>query len=69
MYKYAQFDLNIHVPCGSRVMIVFDLGRMAGCPSKPRPSNKAVAHASGSTMLTSIRMHNLIKICLVVQEI
>ena len=39
------------------------------CLTKPRPSKKAVTRASGSTMLTCIRMRNLIKVYYVVQEL
>ena len=48
MYKYAKFDTNI--PCASRVLGVFTLtdhGRSVKCSAKPRPSKKAVSHASG----------------------
>ena len=66
--KNMPFDPNIL--CGSTVMSIFtDHDQSESYSAKPCPSKKVVMHASGYTMLTCIRMQNVIKIYHVVQEL
>ena len=63
-----QFYPNIR--CCSQVVIIFtDHDQPDRGSANPRTSKKDVAYASGYTMLTCIRMQNLIKIYHIVQEL